>query len=184
MRKNYHKIESSKVPVVFTDGSKVYEELAKEYIRHDSGLFILAPSGTGKTYFVESQVDKNWIDGDVVWPLTGADFSDDDWNFSPMQVDEINARCDVVTHELRKLGFWVMGSSNKFLKPDAIVIPEWEQHIAMVQKREDSDKFDGGAKPKDHANLKNHIESIKKKWPKEKVPYFKSIEAAVDFLSK
>lgn len=37
-------------PVIFSDGTEVYERLGREYIRHKRGLFILAPSGTGKTY--------------------------------------------------------------------------------------------------------------------------------------
>ena len=55
------------VPLVFTDGTYVYNELKKEYVMHDKGYFIYGPSGCGKTYFFNNQKIKNWIDGDILW---------------------------------------------------------------------------------------------------------------------
>lgn len=41
---------NASTPVIFADGTAFYNNLAKGYIRHDRGLFILAPSGSGKTF--------------------------------------------------------------------------------------------------------------------------------------
>ena len=37
----------SNIPLVFADGTTVYNELKKKYITHKTGYFILAPSGAG-----------------------------------------------------------------------------------------------------------------------------------------
>ncbi len=125
MKEVEHSIQSGETPVVFADGSAVYSKLAKTYRTHSKGLFILAPSGSGKSYFVNHQAVKNWIDGDLLWVVTGADYSNDTWDESLEQIMEINARSDIITEQAKKQGFWVIGSSNLFLQPDAIVIPDW-----------------------------------------------------------
>lgn len=184
-RRNEHRITESNIPVIFCDGTAIYEELAKTYLRHRQGYFILAPSGSGKTYFVTHQTKKHWIDGDVLWPITGADFSDDAWDTDTSAVFEINARSDVITEQAKKLGFWVIGSSNRYLQPDAIVIPEWETHLSYVQSRESNiDTFDGGATLADMDGVKGHIAWIEKTWPSDKVPYFKSVQEAASYLEK
>ncbi len=61
-----------KTPLKFADGSSVYKKFLKKYIRHRRGFFILAPSGTGKTYFIERQAKKHWLDGDELWESTNA----------------------------------------------------------------------------------------------------------------
>lgn len=171
-------------PVVFADGTSVYTELSKTYIRHDKGLFILAPSGVGKTYFVSKQAGdaKHWIDGDTLWVVTNADPTDDEWDDDFSLVQAVNARCDVITHQATQLGFWVMGASNQFLKPNAIVIPDWSTHIGYIKQREGGD-YDGGAKEKDLEALKSHIKWIKH-WEAEGVPCFRSIEDAVASLTQ
>lgn len=166
--------------LIFTNGKKVYTQLAKEYIRHSSGLFILAPSGSGKTYFVEHQTRKDWIDGDLLWSITGADNSSDDWNDNIDDVMEINARSDVITQQAKKQGFWVIGSSNLYLKPDAIVIPDKSTHIKYITKREKSN-YDGGAKINDLEGVNEHITWMKNTWD-GKVPFFSTIDDAVSYL--
>lgn len=182
MKLQPHKIGSSSVPVIFTDGTAVYNQLAKTYVRHSSGLFVLAPSGTGKTYFVEHQAKRHWIDGDLLWTITGADYTHDEWDDSLDDIFEVNGRCDTITHQAKKLGFWIVGSSNLFLQPDAIVIPEWDTHLHYIQKRE-SNSYDGGATTEDLEGLRMHIDWIVKTW-EGKVPFFTSIEAAVNYLVK
>jgi hypothetical protein len=46
-------------PVIFTDGTHYFSELAKKYTQHTKGFFILAPSGAGKTYFIHNQTEKH-----------------------------------------------------------------------------------------------------------------------------
>ncbi len=123
-------------PVIFTDGTDFFDDLAEKYVRHNKGLFILAPSGSGKTYFVDRQTKKHWIDGDYLWPAANADLSSDEWSYDVAQVDGINAKSDVITNEAKKLGFWIIGSSNKFIIPDAIVLPPWDTHVEYVRKRQ------------------------------------------------
>lgn len=182
MKSVTHQIHSDNTPVVYADGTKVYDKLAETYIRHDSGLFILAPSGTGKTYFVNHQKQHDWIDGDLLWVVTGADYSSDEWDESLEDIMEINGRSDIITHQAMKQGFWILGSSNLFLQPNAIVIPDWETHLGYISNRE-STAYDGGATSDDLVGLKSHIDWIKSTW-EEKVPFFKSIEEAVEFLTK
>lgn len=169
-------------PVIFADGSKVYDKLAKEFVRHDKGLFILAPSGAGKTYFVNHQLKKDWVDGDNLWAITNADPTGDEWDSDIDLIQEVNDRCDVITNQAKKLGFWVMGSSNRYLKPDAIVIPPWEEHIKMVTHREHA-AYDGGATSENLKELRAHCEWIAH-WEAEGVPRFDSISLAVSFLTK
>lgn len=175
-----HTIYSGSIPVIFADGTEAYDSLAQTYTQHDSGRFILAPSGSGKSYFVNNQAAKNWVDGDHLWVTTGADYSNDEWNESFEDIMEINARSDVITHQAKKQGFWVIGSSNLFLQPDAIVIPEWETHLKYISSRE-TGNYDGGATTDDLDGLKAHIQWIKETWT-NKVPFFNSIEDAVKFL--
>ena len=176
------KIDSSTTPVIFADGTSLYNELSQTYIRHNSGLFILAPSGTGKTHFVEHQKQKHWIDGDLLWTMTGADYTNNEWDNNLDDIFEVNGRSDIITHQAKKLGFWIMGSSNLFIKPDAIVIPEWQTHLKYLRKRQ-SGFYDGGATTEDLEGLKTHIDWITQTW-KGTSPFFTSIEDAVDHLSK
>jgi hypothetical protein len=171
-------------PIIFADGTSFYATLSKTYIRHDRGLFILAPSGVGKTHFVSGQSDgaMHWIDGDTLWVATNADPTDDDWEDNFSLVQAVNARCDVITYQAMQLGFWIMGASNQFLKPDAIVIPSWETHLGYIKQREGGD-YDGGAKEKDLEGLKSHIKWIKH-WEAEGVPCFTTIEEAVACLTQ
>jgi hypothetical protein len=167
------------------DDVEFFDELAKTYVKHKAGLFILAPSGTGKSYFTSRQDKKDWIDGDILWPLAGADTTSDEWIDDLSTVMETNNKCDVVTEKAKKLGFWVIGASNSWLKPDAIVLPEWDTHLSYIKKRQaDIENFDGGATLANIDGLKSHIRWISDKWPMKEVQYFTSIEEAVKFLVK
>lgn len=169
-----------RTPVVFSDGTQFFDGLSEEYIRHNRGFFILAPSGSGKTYFVNKQQQKDWIDGDVLWPMAGADLTSYEWVDDPGLIDEINRKSDVITNEARKLGFWVIGSSNDSLKPDAIVLPEWSQHREYIASREEY-HYDGGAKIADFEAVESHREIIKR-WSQKGVPEFQSVQEAADYL--
>jgi len=168
-------------PIIYADGTGFYEQLAKEYAVHPKGLFILAPSASGKTYFVNQQESKEWIDGDYLWQATSADLSDKEWNTDFESVHEINRRSDVMTYQAMKLGFWVMGSSNESLRPDGIVILPWKTHLQYIELREKY-LYDGGAKLEDIEDIKVH-RKIVEQWKERGVPCFDSIDAAVDHLA-
>jgi len=172
---------NSTTPIIFTDGTEFYNNLSKTYVQHTSGLFILAPSGTGKTYFVTHQKTNHWIDGDYLWPATGADLSSDEWMNDYSEVEAINSKSDIITHQAKKLGYWIIGSSNNFLKPDAIVLPEWEAHVTLIKKRE-TNEYDGGATSEDLEQLLAH-RAIIARWKEQNVPCFESIAEAADALT-
>ena len=167
-------------PLVFTDGTKVFKKLAQKYITHKTGYFILAPSGAGKTHFIKNQKEQHWIDGDEIWMMAKAHPEGQWWLEEIPVINEIDQRCDVITVEAKKIGLWIMGASNYWLKPDAVVIPDWKTHRKFISMRETSN-YDGGATSED-------LERVKKsrvwmsRWEKESVPIFKSVEEAVNYL--
>lgn len=175
MRMNNH--ITSVTPVIYKDGRKLFSEFKKiGYTTHTTGLFILAPSGAGKTHFVTNQRIRNWIDGDDLWPASGADYTDESWNNNMTEVMEVNARCDIVTLQAKKAGFWIIGSSNLFLRPDAIVLPDWAKHKAYITKRE-AGLAANGALSSDFSGVKEHRALIRK-WLKYDVPIFSSVKEA------
>lgn len=168
-------------PLVFSDGSKVYEELAREFKTHNTGYFILAPSGAGKTHFINAQQTKDWMDGDTLWMATNA-HPEGSWWLKPLaEINEIERRSDVITTQAKKLGFWLMGTDCYSIPPDAVVIPDWETHKKFIAKRE-SDNYDGGATSEQLDGVlraRKYMESFKEKG----VPVFESIEEAAEFLA-
>ncbi len=170
-------------PLIFTDGTEFYKKLAEEYISHKKGFFVFAPSGSGKTYFCKNQKEgkQNWIDADRLWRWAKA-MPKGAWWEKVELIDQVDQQCDIITLQARKLGFWMMGASCNWLKPDAIVIPKWKAHVNLIKKRELN--YDGGAKsdPKSLAQLKAHRKQILA-WRKKGVPKFDSIEKAVNYLT-
>jgi hypothetical protein len=171
-------------PVVFSDGKAFYEALGKKFIQHDKGLFILAPSGVGKTHFCTNQKVQHWIDGDELWIGAGAQppFSEKYWTKGVKIINQVEQRSDVITMEAKLQGFWIMGASCYWFQPDAIVIPDWETHKAFIKHRE-TNNYDGGATSDALQQVLNHIEVIKDWHDKHGVPKFASIEDAVNSLS-
>jgi hypothetical protein len=170
-------------PVIFSEDQGFYEELAKKYKQHSKGLFILAPSGAGKTYFVDHQTEPHWIDGDILWQTSHA-HPEGAWWKEPLEVIiRTDNRSDVITMEAMTQGFWIIGASNNWLKPDAIVIPDWETHKSYIKSREENN-YDGGATSEDHDQVLGHIEVIKKWNTEHGVPQFSSVQEAAATLSK
>jgi hypothetical protein len=169
-------------PIIFSDGTALYDELAKSYIRHESGLFILAPSGAGKSFFIDRQSEKHWIDGDYLWPSANADPTNDEWVNDDDLVEWVNQKSDIITCQAKKLGFWIIGSSNSFLKPDAIVIPDWEVHKSYIENR-DKASYDGGARIADLSGVLKHREIIER-WKSYDVPCYESVQDAAHALYK
>lgn len=170
-------------PVIFSDGKKFYERLAVKYRKHEKGYFILAPSGAGKTYFCNNQSEPDWIDGDELWMGAGAHPDIPWWTMGNEVINKIDKRSDVITQEAMDEGFWIIGASNFWLQPSAIVIPDWETHKLYIKKRHEGN-YDGGATPDDHEQVLEHIETIKKWHTDYGVPLFKSVNEAAEALVK
>jgi hypothetical protein len=181
---------------MFADGTEVYKKFADKYITHSKGFFVLAPSGTGKTHYIKSQSEKHWIDGDELWMATNAHPNNAWWTTgdASSSLREVDFRSDLITLQAKKLGFWVMGASNLWLRPDAIVIPDWEQHKQFIAKREQNN-YDGGATTDRLQQVINHRERIQRHaksdvpefWRLNQddstVPQFDSIEKAANYIA-
>ncbi len=170
-------------PVVFTSGDKVIQKYLIEYKVHKKGLFILAPSGSGKTYFVKHQEEKNWIDGDELWNAAGAHPEGAWWTQGLEMIEWVDQRSDVITAEAIKLGLWIIGASNYWLIPNAVVIPDWETHKKYIIERE-KNNYDGGATSDMFDQVQNHRKWMEERAQKFDIPVYKSIKEATEFLSR
>ena len=145
-------------------------------------IFILAPSGVGKTYYNENQKEKHWLDGDELWEGANA-HPRGPWWLSPVDVlIEIENKSDTITVQAKKIGFWILGSMNDWLRPDAIVIPDLNVHKKYIITRE-KDSYDGGI-TSDRFDHMLHERKMARRWVKKGVPLFKSVEEAADYLAK
>lgn len=176
----YEDLYSEETPLVFSDGTSTYDELKKEYITHDKGYFIYGPSGVGKTYFINNQKVKNWIDGDILWEAAKAFPNGDWWNWSGEEIDTIERRADVITEQAKKLGFWIIGASCVNIIPDAIVIPDFETHLKYIKNRE-TNNYDGGITSDDLDKIKQNREYYSR-FAKDGVPIFKSVDEAAYYI--
>ncbi len=172
-------------PVIFADGTQFFESLALKYKKHSKGLFIMSPSGAGKTYYCNRQTEPNWIDGDELWLNSGAQppIETEWWTKGVEIINRVEQRCDVITDEAVKMGFWIMGSVNYWYQPDAIVIPEWDTLTAQIEARQVGD-YDGGLTSEHYDQLRKHLEIMEEWHTKHGVPKFISIDSAVQFLTK
>lgn len=170
-------------PLKLVDGKDVFKKYMDEYVVHEKGLFILAPSGIGKTHFINNQSEKHWIDGDEIWTAAGAHPKTAWWTMGTEYTNEIDMRSDLITLYIKKLGLWVMGACHSWLKPDAIVLPDWETHKQYIVHREQNN-YDGGATSKDFDQVLGHREYMEQVAKRDDVPIFHSLEEAVAVLTK
>ncbi len=168
---------------IFCDGVEVLKKFQKEYVTHDKGLFILAPSGSGKTHFVKNQTTKDWIDGDDLWMATNAHPQTDWWVQGIDVINEVEQKSDIITMQAMKNGLWIIGASNYWLMPHVIVLPEWEQHKQYIITRE-KNNYDGGAKSDAFDQVLSHRKYMEDIAQKNNIPIFYTIEDAVEFLKK
>jgi hypothetical protein len=168
---------------VFCDGEALLKKFQEGYGTHPKGFFILAPSGSGKTHFIKNQIKNDWIDGDDLWLAAKAEPENEWWNESLDKINEVEQRCDVITSQAKKLGFWIMGASNWWLLPDAIVLPPWRVHKNYIIKRENNN-YDGGAKSDTFLQVMNHRKYMQGIARKNKIPVFRTVEDAVTYLEK
>lgn len=173
-KKYFENLYDANVPLVFSDCTEIFNELKKEYKIQEKGYFIYGPSGVGKTYFIKSQVVENWIDGDVLWSATKAFPNGDWWNWSGKEIDEIEKRADVITEQVKRLGFRIIGASSVNFVPDAIVMPDFETHLKYIQYRE-THQYDGGMKSDDLEKIKRNREYFLR-FQKAGVPIFKRVQ--------
>lgn len=166
------------VPLVFSDGTEVYNEIKKVYKTHKKGYFIYGPSGVGKTYYINNQIENDWIDGDVLWSAAKAFPKGDWWNLSGDEIDEIERRADIITEQAKRLGFWIIGASSVNVIPDAVVIPDFETHLKYIKYRE-THNYDGGIKSDNVEKIKKNREYYSRF---SNVPIFKSVDEAVDYI--
>jgi hypothetical protein len=170
------------MPQIFCDGTSVYKKITDKYNTHKKGLFIVAPSGTGKTHFINNQKTNDWIDGDMIWNATGAHPPRAWWKEGLDVITEIDQKSDIITSECKKIGLWIMGASNAWLVPDAIVIPHWHTHKKYINHRE-KNNYDGGATSADFDQVLGHRKALVRHAKKNKVRIFKTIQEAVTFLT-
>ncbi|MFA6184312.1 MAG: hypothetical protein WC682_04390 [Parcubacteria group bacterium] len=166
---------------IFCDGEDVLKKFREKYVTHTKGFFILAPSGSGKTYFVKNQAKQDWIDGDEIWMATNAHPQTNWWTEGIDVINEVEQKSDIITKQAKEAGLWIMGASCYWLMPDAIVLPDWSINKKYIKYRE-ANNYDGGAKSDALDQVKNHRKYMQKIARKNKIPIFKSIGEAVDYL--
>lgn len=169
-------------PTIFTDGSEYFKQLEQKFIRHKKGFFIMTPSGAGKTYFCRKQSEPHWIDGDDLWLETGAMPNEPWWDQGVDVINRVEQRCDVITASAVDSGYWILGSVNFWLKPDAIVIPTLDVLMKQIKQRQ-QDGYDGGLKEEHIEQLITHIGIIRDWKIKYDVPEFKTIQSAIEALT-
>jgi len=110
--------------------SSVYDKYPKH---QGTGKVILGPPASGKTTFVNNQID--WIDQDVLFSELGLDWhhKEDD----PIHFKSNYLRADYMSEQSKVRGCWIIGSLFWEYKADAIVIPELELHKKYISNRDD-----------------------------------------------
>jgi hypothetical protein len=170
-------------PLVFADGKKFYDKFSEEFIVHKKGYFILGGSGVGKSYYYRNQKpgEKHWVDADVLWRKARAMPIGAWWEEGVDTMDRIEQQCDIITAQAKMRGLWMLGSSNCWLKPDAVVIPNFNTHVKFLKIRYQN--YDGGAKSD---NLAPVIRERKynMRWIKQGVPKFGSIDEAIKYIEE
>ena len=158
----------------FTNGDDVFEDFNTAYKRHDKGYIILAPPGTGKSHFVNSQkgTKKDWIDVDI---LFGEKSLNINWNNCKNRDDLRLAylRADYMLEHCKVYGYRIIGALFWEYKADAMVIIPLKQHIKYMKNRSDLDL-------KKLKNLRNIFISHAKE---KKIPIFKSINEAIRYIN-
>jgi hypothetical protein len=86
-----------------------------------------------------------------------------------------------MTQQAKLQGLWIVGASNYWLKPDAIVVPHWSTHQKYIRHREQHG-YDGGAKSDAFAQVLWHRRWIMR-YAKQGIPQFGSVQEAADYLA-
>tara|TARA_Y200000002_G_C22668965_1_gene659148 strand:+ start:1169 stop:1696 length:528 start_codon:yes stop_codon:yes gene_type:complete len=158
-------------------------ELKEEYNTFSYGKIILAPSCIGKSTFLKSQSEKNWVDTDVIMSQLGLD-----WHYNEEDDKQmiLNYRiADFYLAQLKLQGFQILGSLFWEFTPDAIVIPPWKKHKKMLANRKK--QFENNeinfVWKQTNEDVKKNRKFLRKFAKKRKIPIFKSIEKAINCKS-
>ena len=157
---------------MFTNGKKVYDDYINKYKykKHKKGYVILGPPGIGKTFYVENQKTKNWIDQDDLFNDLGVQWHHNKKNENDFKLNYL--RCDYMNEQTKLLGFRIIGALFWDYLPDAIVIPDLKTHKKYLLKRKDLD----------YDTVINIRKELFKKARKNNIPLFKNIINATDYL--
>lgn len=155
-------------------------ELKKNYKTHDFGKVILGPSCIGKTTFIKSQKEKNWVDTDDIMSKL-----DVDWHYKeeiPEQMILNYRMVDFYLAQLKLQGFYILGSLFWEFTPDAIVLPSWKEHKKMLEKRKKQKENNelNFAWKMTNVDVKKNRKFLKKLAKRRKIPIFKTIEEAIN----
>ena len=158
----------------FEKADKVYKNYIKKfkYKKHKKGYVILGPPGIGKTTFVQNQKTKNWIDQDDLFNDLGVEWHYNEKNENDFKLNYL--RCDYMSEQSKILGFRIIGALFWDYLPDAIVIPDLKIHKKYLSKRIDLN----------YDNVINIRKELLKKAKKHKIPLFKNINSATEYLEK
>ena len=161
---------------MFSNGNKIYKKFDKDYTKHKKGYVIIAPPGSGKSYFVRNQSKdkkKDFIDGDILLSQLGvnwkiAKFPDPDFVLS-------YKRADLMLEQSRQYGYKILTSTFFEFNGDALVLPKIKDHKKLVEKRKDLTwKF--------VLQMRKRFEWFAKNY--YKTPVFETFDEAIEYLNK
>lgn len=101
-----------------------------------NGCVVLAPPGSGKSYFVAHHKNNRWADEDEF--LGGyLRFHTEDWRAVGSAAEEHYRECDRYLEAMRAEGLKVVGSLFWDIVPEAVVLLPEPEHRQFVAKRQD-----------------------------------------------
>lgn len=162
--------------IMLSNGNKVYTKLDKEYTKHKNGYVIIAPPGSGKSYFVRNQKKgkkKEFIDGDILLKQLGADWKKT--KFPNPDFVLAYKGIDLMLEQSRQYGYKILTSTFFEFNGDALVLPKIKDHKDYVAKRKDLNW-------KDVFHLRKKFEWFAKKY--FEMPIFETFDEAIEYLNK
>ena len=157
--------------LMFADATNIYNKYSQLYKKHTQGYIILGPPASGKTTFVNNQVNKHWIDADDLFNDLGVDWHYNSSNHIQLKLNY--TRADYILQQSKLFGFRIIGSLFWDYDPDAIVIPPLDIHIKYINYRTD-------LKYIEVIKIRN---SLIQKSKNKNIPTFNSCIEAVNYIN-
>ena len=160
---------------MFTSGKRKYNSIDKKYKCHKKGYYILAPPGSGKSYYIRhlDGEKKDWLDADILCNACNTCWHLNKKN--PVELRLNYLRNEYIIEQSRALGYRILGSLFwEDIKPDAIVMPDYKDHKKLFQKRNDINL----------TFIKKIRSLILKLAKKKKVKVFKTIPEAIKYCER